>query len=540
MFVCAGGESMDAYRIHLRTSEDAVTWTRHPANPLLVDGYEARDPMVLRVGDRWVMYYTATSTPTGGHFVVAAVESDDLVHWHGRRDGLPRRLRRGPSAAAPSHRSWSSATAAGTCSSGPTGRGCSTLSIGRTTGRYVPGVVPTQPGAGERRPVRVRRRRRGRSDRRPRRRGRRRRRRRHVGEPLRLGQGGVFLARLHVDEQPGSGRGIGGPVLGSDGEEPRRDAGAPQVGWAAAAGRGDATDAAHRDRFAGGSDGADPSGLARSCRGAPGPRAAQRQPGEHEAEAQQRPREEARSSGVGAGRREPRRSGSVVGVVAVGGRVVVGPERWWCWWSGRAAVVEVVVGSLARGDQPDRGVVPGRAGAAVVVADRHGDHVGLGGPGGARELPGEGARTTSAGASTLPTNWPQVLDVRSDRSPYTSSSIAVTVTGSKLVLVITSPNGEQPAGGGPHLRQGRLVTVTVGGTSVSDTTASSVSVTAVPAPSTAVTVTTSVCVAPALPVSERRERAGVRVARTERSVPTRLGARALRGDVAVHVVDAGP
>jgi len=86
MFVCAGGESMEAYRIHLATSDDCVTWTRHPENPLLVDGYEARDPMVRRVGDRWVLYYTATSTPTGGHFVVAAVESDDLVHWHGRRE----------------------------------------------------------------------------------------------------------------------------------------------------------------------------------------------------------------------------------------------------------------------------------------------------------------------------------------------------------------------------------------------------------------------------------------------------------------------
>jgi beta-fructofuranosidase len=86
MFVCAGGPSMDAYRIHLATSDDGTTWTRHPANPLLVDGYEARDPMVLRVGERWVMYYTATSSPTGGHFIVAAVTSDDLVHWSDRRE----------------------------------------------------------------------------------------------------------------------------------------------------------------------------------------------------------------------------------------------------------------------------------------------------------------------------------------------------------------------------------------------------------------------------------------------------------------------
>ena len=57
---------------------------RHEANPLVVDGYEARDPMVLRVGDQWVMYYTATSTPDGGQFVVKAVTSDDLS-WCGAR-----------------------------------------------------------------------------------------------------------------------------------------------------------------------------------------------------------------------------------------------------------------------------------------------------------------------------------------------------------------------------------------------------------------------------------------------------------------------
>jgi arabinan endo-1,5-alpha-L-arabinosidase len=84
MFVCAGGPGPHEYRIHLATSTDCSTWERHPDNPLVVDGYEARDPMVLRVGDRWVMYYTATTAPGGGHHIVAAAESDDLVHWHGR------------------------------------------------------------------------------------------------------------------------------------------------------------------------------------------------------------------------------------------------------------------------------------------------------------------------------------------------------------------------------------------------------------------------------------------------------------------------
>jgi beta-fructofuranosidase len=84
MYYCAGGASPSEYRIHLATSEDAWTWTRHPDNPLIVDGYEARDPMVCRVGDRWVLYYTATTDPAGGHHAVVAAESDDLVHWSGR------------------------------------------------------------------------------------------------------------------------------------------------------------------------------------------------------------------------------------------------------------------------------------------------------------------------------------------------------------------------------------------------------------------------------------------------------------------------
>jgi arabinan endo-1,5-alpha-L-arabinosidase len=84
MFVCAGGSSPTEFRIHLAVSDDLETWERHADNPLVVDGYEARDPMVLRVDDRWVMYYTATSEPAGGSHVVVATESDDLVHWEGR------------------------------------------------------------------------------------------------------------------------------------------------------------------------------------------------------------------------------------------------------------------------------------------------------------------------------------------------------------------------------------------------------------------------------------------------------------------------
>jgi beta-fructofuranosidase len=85
MFVCGGGASHSEYRIHLATSSDCWSWTRHPANPVVIDGFDARDPMVLSLGGHWVMYYTATTSPGGGNHIVAAVESPDLVRWSNRR-----------------------------------------------------------------------------------------------------------------------------------------------------------------------------------------------------------------------------------------------------------------------------------------------------------------------------------------------------------------------------------------------------------------------------------------------------------------------
>ncbi|MFC0033379.1 family 43 glycosylhydrolase [Micromonospora chaiyaphumensis] len=84
LFYAAGNPDYARYRMHLATSTDLVTWTRSPANPLFVDGWEGRDPMVTRVGDRWVMYYTATSSPTGGNHVVAYRTSTDLRTWSAR------------------------------------------------------------------------------------------------------------------------------------------------------------------------------------------------------------------------------------------------------------------------------------------------------------------------------------------------------------------------------------------------------------------------------------------------------------------------
>ncbi|MFB7580946.1 family 43 glycosylhydrolase [Streptomyces hydrogenans] len=80
MFYAAGGASgTGGAAINLATSTDLSTWTREPSGPLF-RGLAARDPMVLRVGAEWVMYYTELSGP-GGHHVVAYRRSADLVHW---------------------------------------------------------------------------------------------------------------------------------------------------------------------------------------------------------------------------------------------------------------------------------------------------------------------------------------------------------------------------------------------------------------------------------------------------------------------------
>ncbi len=70
MFYCGGGEDNTQYKIMLATSQDLYTWTRHDANPLVVDGFDARDPMVLWVHHEWVMYYTGNRPAKVGHHVV--------------------------------------------------------------------------------------------------------------------------------------------------------------------------------------------------------------------------------------------------------------------------------------------------------------------------------------------------------------------------------------------------------------------------------------------------------------------------------------
>lgn len=88
MFYAGGTADHERYRMQLATSTDLYHWKRHPDRPLFTDGYDARDPMVRRVGDRWVMYYTATTRRDGGHHLVAYRTSKDLRHWSARHTAL--------------------------------------------------------------------------------------------------------------------------------------------------------------------------------------------------------------------------------------------------------------------------------------------------------------------------------------------------------------------------------------------------------------------------------------------------------------------
>ena len=96
MFYCSGsskGEITDEtendrqhYRISLATSTDLVNWTRE--GTLFEDGYQARDPMVLQIEGKWVMYYTATEDPSvESRYVVACRTSSDLASPASWREG---------------------------------------------------------------------------------------------------------------------------------------------------------------------------------------------------------------------------------------------------------------------------------------------------------------------------------------------------------------------------------------------------------------------------------------------------------------------
>lgn len=81
MFYCGGTEDHSRYRIDIAVSDDLFAWTHSDTGPLFEDGFDARDPMVMRHEGRWLMYYTRTSHPEGGSHEVAVRESHDLTTW---------------------------------------------------------------------------------------------------------------------------------------------------------------------------------------------------------------------------------------------------------------------------------------------------------------------------------------------------------------------------------------------------------------------------------------------------------------------------
>jgi hypothetical protein len=97
MFYSGGNAKTDASGNRIRVQEEINLatassldgpWTRDPGGPLFLDGYEARDPMVVNVDGTWVMYYTATLDPySPSKHVVAYRTSTDLVNWSVNRAG---------------------------------------------------------------------------------------------------------------------------------------------------------------------------------------------------------------------------------------------------------------------------------------------------------------------------------------------------------------------------------------------------------------------------------------------------------------------
>jgi arabinan endo-1,5-alpha-L-arabinosidase len=83
MFYCGGGRP-ERFAIQLRTSTDLRHWSE--PRILFEDGFQARDPMVLRLDEesRWAMYTTATESPDGGRHIVAVRTSEDLIRWSER------------------------------------------------------------------------------------------------------------------------------------------------------------------------------------------------------------------------------------------------------------------------------------------------------------------------------------------------------------------------------------------------------------------------------------------------------------------------
>ncbi len=80
MIYHAGALDPDRAAFRLARSRDGVTWTR-AGGTLFEDICVARDPMLLRIGSAWIVYYTRCASARSHESGVAYRVSTDLVHW---------------------------------------------------------------------------------------------------------------------------------------------------------------------------------------------------------------------------------------------------------------------------------------------------------------------------------------------------------------------------------------------------------------------------------------------------------------------------
>jgi hypothetical protein len=80
MIYHAGALDPDRAAFHLARSRDGVRWTRE-GGTLFEDICVARDPMLLRIGPTWFVYYTRCASKDSHRSGVAYRSSPDLVHW---------------------------------------------------------------------------------------------------------------------------------------------------------------------------------------------------------------------------------------------------------------------------------------------------------------------------------------------------------------------------------------------------------------------------------------------------------------------------
>jgi hypothetical protein len=89
MMVYQGGGADDYHAsIRLAESDDLYRWSRVGQVPLFEDFCEARDPMLVRRGGAWALYYSRCDSVTRKLSGVAYRLSPDLVHWGEARMAL--------------------------------------------------------------------------------------------------------------------------------------------------------------------------------------------------------------------------------------------------------------------------------------------------------------------------------------------------------------------------------------------------------------------------------------------------------------------